>query len=244
VLAGAGEFFREVAGLLLEEYDRWLVGVVLFALAVGALNEYGPGWAAHNLFWIALAPPITAAVVAGVRASRRLAIRAPAEPLGPTTQVVEGTPALRFETPLLTHRGKGRDAAGAGVLFCASIVNCRHEDGGGTKAVGAIPRISWRSDSERGAVEGPIDGRWMLSPQFGALDLLPNGRAYSIEVALRLPGEDRLRLVGSERSYLAPEGRVSVTVTVEGSNFAPISATYGVWAEEADIGFDDHPASR
>jgi hypothetical protein len=99
-----------------------------------------------------------------------------------------------------------------------------------------MPSITW--STPEGSPHGPIDGRWHGASSSSAVDLLPNGRPYLIELALRLPGERSFRLVGRERSFVVPDGWARVTVEVRGANFAPVSAVYSVWST------DDDPALR
>ena len=232
-MAGVVQFLREVADMLLNEYDRWLTGTILLALAVGIADAGRTGSRTAWRGW-RFVPASALAVHAGIRSHHRLA-RAPQAGDAAEATAVEDVsmPQLAFEAPRLELHDPAKPKQSNGVVLCAAITNSQVRDGAGGKARSAEPRITWATPV--GAdVHGPIDGRWQASPSSAALDLLPNGQPYLLELALKLPGEEQFRLVGRERSYWVSDGRANVTVEVHGANFAPISATYTVWSEGAD----------
>ena len=96
-------------------------------------------------------------------------------------------------------------------------------------------------------MHGPIDGRWRGASSAEALDLLPNGRPYLIELALKLPGEKHFRVIGRDRTYWISDGRATVTVEVHGANFEPVSVAYSIWSEddgEPILRFADYPLTE
>jgi hypothetical protein len=247
VLSGVVEFLREVADMLLDEYDRWLTGTVVLLLVVGVVDTVGPHWAASSVVWLAFVPAAVLTVHAAVRSRRRrTAARQPRNLADAGAAVDEAAPepVLAFQVPRFESRDPAESNRSSGIVLCAAITNARTGADSGGKARSATPRITWTSTTPGAHVHGPIDGRWRGAPSAAALDLLPNGHPYLVELALKLPGEEQFRVIGRERSYRVPDGRARVTVEIHGANFAPFSVTYSIWSEddgEPTLRFTDHP---
>ncbi len=227
--SGVGEFLREVADMLLNEYERWLIGTVLLILAIGMVDAVGPHWVASSVVWLAAVPAIALGAHAAVRSRRRLAgdgrrVDAADAGAAPTRAVM---PRLAFQTPRLEPVDSKQ---ASGIVLCAAITNSRTEPGVGEKARSAVARLTWtRADGS--ALQEPLEGRWRAAPSSDTVDVLPNDVPYLLELALKLPGEPHFRVVGASRSYWVADGRASVTVEIHGANFPPISATYTVWSD-------------